>query len=181
MRRALPPGSGVLPQGATLKADINEGRQQRDILARNKSALALIDDVMARLGKESGPSTTTGVGGALQRGVNATVGQITGTNMNPDEAETMSKLKAVQPMVQQLISDDKNGLARDQREDLRALLDGWSMTANRETITQNLTTIREIIARKSSIAEERLGGGRPPLSTGTPRVLEFDSKGNRVR
>lgn len=174
--------------GYSLRLPSGEEKAQRDLLQTTGIGLGLIDEVTARLSEEaanSRTSSTTGVGGRIQRFYNDTVGQLTGKNWDARDTETMSKMAALKPVLQKAIKVDSN-MSKDERRDLESVLNTWDKMVSRETVLTNLKTIRSILARQNEAARTRLGPrANEPVQQNVSREtnsqrLRFDAEGNPV-
>ena len=168
---ALPKG----PMGATVRLPSGEEKAQRDLLTNAGIGLNMIDEISAPLSKETGVSTTTGIGGGLQRAYNNTLGQVFG-NASKEDAALMSKMAALKPILQKAVKVDSN-MSKDERKDLESILGMWDKFTSRDTILTNLKSIRDILGRQQDAARTRRGPrANEPVQTEEKKRLRYNQK-----
>ena len=163
------------PAGATIRLPSGEEKAQRDLLTNAGIGLNMIDEISGALSKETGVSTTTGVGGTLQRAYNNTIGQVFG-NASKEDAALMSKMAALKPILQKAVKVDSN-MSKDERKDLESILGMWDTFTSRDTVLTNLKSIRDILGRQQEAARTRLGPrANEPVQTDEKKRLRYNPK-----
>lgn len=177
-----PPPSGAPPAGATptIRVDTpsSEQKAQRDIMTNSQLTIENIDRVLGRFEQESpilGMPPTTGVGGLIQRGYNATVGAVTGSNLDKFDSDTIAALAAVKSDIQKALKVDSN-MSIAERHDLERISESLDGLRGRETVIASLQEARRILDQRKTMAAQRLG---LPVTRSAPGA--GSGGGDRVR